>query len=271
MASGNWQPSIVRRFIRGFPSSARTALVETDAGLGFLKAMGAPEGSHTLAAELVGTQLAAWFGLSILDFAVIRGDDIIEIPFFDSDGNQTGIAQPGPAFITRAESGDTWSGDGRQLQRLVNPQDVSRLVVFDTWTLNCDRHSYPPGETPQTPRINRNNVFLSEEAPAGQFLLTCGREWTRRLSQIDILKDTRLFGLFPEFRPVLDRNAVVEAASDLARIDRATAAGITQTIPKEWEVGQEAADALLDLILGRAAFVAETIERCIWPQGDIDF
>lgn len=144
MGSEHWQPSIVRRFIKGFPSSARTALVETDAGLGYLKAMGAPEGPHTLAAELVGTQLAAWFGLSILDFAVIEVDDIMEIPFVDKEGNQTGMAQPGPAFITRAESGDTWSGDARQLGRLVNPQDVSRLVVFDTWTLNCDRYSYPP-------------------------------------------------------------------------------------------------------------------------------
>lgn len=132
---------------------------------------------------------------------------------------------------------------------------------------------------PQTPRINRNNVFLSEEAPEGQFLLkaidhthcfTCGREWTRRLSRIDIMKDTRLFGLFPEFRPVLDRNAVVEAASDLAKIDRGTAVGMTQSIPKEWEVAHEAADALLDLILGRAAYVAETIERRIWPQSDLD-
>jgi hypothetical protein len=248
--------------------------------LGYLKAMGGPEGPHTLAAELVGTQLAARLGLSTLDWAVIMLDDIVEIPFVDKDGNQTGKAEAGPAFITRRESGDTWSGDEKQLRRVVNPQDISRLVVFDTWTLNCDRHSFPPGEAPKMARINRSNVFLSEEAPEGQFELkaidhthcfTCGREWTRKLSGVTMVKDTRVFGLFPEFRSFLDRNTVVQAATDLTKIDRGTAAGITRTIPKEWEVPKEAADALLGLILGRAAFVAETIEDRLWPQNDLAF
>ena len=71
-----WSPTTIRRFVRGFPSSACTALVETDVGLGYLKAMGAPEGPHTLASELVATQLAAWFGLSVFDYAVIAVDEI---------------------------------------------------------------------------------------------------------------------------------------------------------------------------------------------------
>jgi hypothetical protein len=280
MSSAAWQPSVVRRFVQGFPSSARTALVETDAGLGYLKAMGAPEGPHTLAAELVGTQLAQWFGLSTLQFAIIALDDIVEIPFLNNEGNRTGEGAAGPAFITRAESGDTWSGDEKQLRLVVNPQDISRLVVFDTWTLNCDRYSLPTLNLPQKPRINRNNVFLSEEAPKGQFLLkaidhthcfTCGRVWTPKLSEITMVKDTRLFGLFPEFWAFLDRNAVVQAVSDLGAIDRDTAAGMTRAIPREWEVAAEAADALVDLILRRAAFVAETIEQRIWPQADLGF
>jgi hypothetical protein len=248
--------------------------------LGYLKGIGAPEGPHTLAAELVGTQLAAWFGLSTLDWAIIMLDDIVEIPFVDKDGNETGMAKPGPAFITRAEPGDTWSGDEKQLRRLVNQQDIARLVVFDTWTRNCDRHSFAPSNLPQKPRINRDNVFLSEEAPKGQFALkaidhthcfTCGREWTRKMSGIRMVKDPRVFGLFPEFRPFLARSAVVQAASDLASIDRRTAVGITQTIPNEWEVAPHALDALLDLILGRAAFVAATIEQRLWPQGELAF
>jgi hypothetical protein len=132
-------------------------------------------------------------GLPVLDFAIVAVDEVDEIPFVDREGNQTGQAQPGPAFITRDESGETWSGDARQLAKLANPQDVGRLLVFDTWLLNCERHSVPRGD-PQRERVNRNNVFLSEEAPEGQLLLrafdhthcfTCGRAWTDKLAGID--------------------------------------------------------------------------------------
>ena len=56
--------------------------------------------------------------------------------------------------------------------------------MFDTWLLNCDRFSFPTRNPPTKPRINRNNVFLSEEAPDGKFVLkamdhthcfTCGK------------------------------------------------------------------------------------------------
>jgi hypothetical protein len=43
------------------------ACVETDAGEGFLKAMGNPESPHVLACELVGTLLAEWLGLPTLE------------------------------------------------------------------------------------------------------------------------------------------------------------------------------------------------------------
>jgi hypothetical protein len=152
-----WQPTTIKRFIQAFPTSACTALVETDAGMGYLKPMGGPEGPHTLACELVATRLAKWFGLSTLDFAVIPVAPEDEIPF-----HKGGKAEVGPAFITRAESGEPWSGAPNQLSRLINSQDVSRLVVFDTWTLNCDRYSLPSGDRVGKPRINRNNVFLSE-------------------------------------------------------------------------------------------------------------
>ena len=92
------------------------------------------------------------------------------------------LTQPGPAFITRAEPGMQWSGSEGDLKTLANPDELSRLVLFDTWTLNCDRYR------PAPPRIKRDNVYLSREgAPPGQFLLramdnghcfTCGRDLT---------------------------------------------------------------------------------------------
>jgi hypothetical protein len=100
----------------------------------------------------------------------------------------------------------TWGGGDRELKLLVNPQDISRLVVFDTWVMNCDRHCPIDPGTGIRRKPNRDNVFLSEDAPDGQFLLkaidhthcfSCGRDWTKRLNQFDRIKDGRVFGLFP--------------------------------------------------------------------------
>ncbi len=264
-----WQPTTLRRVVKSLPSSARTVRVETDAGAGYLKALGNPEGPHILACEWVGTQLAEWLGLSTFDFALITVTPEDEVPF--AKGGQ---ASPGPAFITRAESGERWSGHVRQLRLLANPEDITRLVVFDTWTMNCDRYLSPPQGVVGWTRVNRDNVFLSEEAPAGQFVLkaidhthcfTCGAELTRRLRAIDRIRDGRVFGLFPEFRRFLDRRLVKLVARDLRRIDRDTLVEMTQTIPTEWEVTKEVQDALVDLILSRAVFVADTIEGRLWP------
>lgn len=272
---GPWTPTTIKRLIRAFPTSACTALVETDAGKGYLKALGNGEGPHILACEWIGSRLARWFGLSTFDIAMIDVTEQDEIPFHNG-----GKAQVGPAFITRAESGETWSGDEKQLDRLFNPQDISRLVVFDTWTLNCDRHSWQGEDKVRRARINRNNVFLSEEAPEGQFLLTamdhthcftCGRELSRKLREIAIIKDPRVFGLFPEFRKHLDRSQVKQAAKDLRRMARATAVQMSEGIPQEWEAQAEALEALTELVVARAAFVADTIEGLLWPQGEFDF
>jgi hypothetical protein len=270
-----YQPTTIKRFIKAFPTSACTALVETDAGQGYLKALGGPEGPHTLACEWVATHLAKWFGLSTFDFAIVSVSEVDEIPF-----HKGGQAKVGPAFITRAESGEPWSGAEQQLEKLINPQDISRLVVFDTWTLNCDRYSLPAEGKVGKPRVNRNNVFLSEEAPEGHLLLkaidhthcfTCGRELSRGLRNIDKIKDPRVFGLFPEFRKFLVQSPVEQAITDLRRVDRTLVVRIMQGIPKEWEVEAEALDALADLVAERAAYVADTIKAQLWPQGELDF
>jgi len=153
MQSGAWHPTSILRVIHPVPSSADAVLVLTDAGQGFLKAMGNRAGEHALACELVRTQLAKWFGLSTFDFALIDVIDVPEIPFAVA-----GRARPGKAFITRREKGDRWGGGEDQLKLVGNHEDISRLVVFDTWTLNWDR--FPP-DTVRKP--NRDNVFLSEE------------------------------------------------------------------------------------------------------------
>lgn len=42
-----------------------------------------------------------------------------------------------------------------------------------------------------------------------------------------------------------------------------------QHIPNEWEVSQEVREALVELVVSRAVYVANTIEARLWPQGEL--
>ena len=170
------------------------------------------------------TQLAQWFGLPTFDIAIIEVCEADEIPFVDQKGKRIGQAQPGPAFISRGEAGEPWSGNESQLKRLVNPKDISRLVVFDTWTRNCDRHWWPDGAAMGRARINLNNVFLSEEAPPGQFILkalehthcfTCGRALTTKLLchlLVDEIAEDGIPDVYESLREFCDYYNASEAA-----------------------------------------------------------
>jgi hypothetical protein len=265
-----WQPTAIRHHIDSLPTGAGTIMVRTNEGDGYLKAMGNPAGEHALACELVGTQLAAWFGLPVFDFAIIQVTEADELPFAKG-----GFAKPGPAFITRAEVGEPWSGKARELKRLTNPEDISRLVVFDTWTLNCDRHAPNNSRKP-----NRNNVFLSEEAPKGELLLRAmdhthcfafGSALSRKIANIDCIQDPNIYGLFPEFRDFLDKTVVGRCADKLRQVNRQMLVEITQSIPSEWDVNSSAKEALISLLLGRANNVAECIIDRLWPQQELRF
>jgi len=109
-----------------------TTKIKTDATFGYLKALGNRQSPHLLAVELVATQLARWFGLSIAEFALLN---LSEHDCFDLPRNVR--TQPGPAFVSRHVNGSTWSGTDAGLHSIENPEDITRLVVFDTWVRNC--------------------------------------------------------------------------------------------------------------------------------------
>jgi len=263
-----WHPNIIRHADRSLATAAETVRVTTDAGPGYLKALGNRGGPHRLAADWVGTQLAAWLGLPIFEFAVIQVLPENEIPF-----QKGGQAQPGPAFITREEPGMTWGGDAETLATLVNPQDIAILVLFDTWVRNMDR--YPPN--PATRKPNRGNVFLSSrDLPDGRWRLFAmdhthcfdGPGYLNaRLSHIDLVKDDVLYGLFPEFKPFIRPHwATLQAAiSKLQTIENQWVANLVAAIPAEWQVDPPGRAALANLVYNRAHYVAGTFVALIEP------
>jgi hypothetical protein len=267
-----WRPTKIVRFIKNFPTATGTILVKTDQGEGYLKAMGNPGGEHCLACEYVGTQLARWFGLPTFEIALIQVTDVDELPF-----KKGGMAKEGPAFITRKEQGQGWGGAERELKRLVNKDDLTLLVIFDTWTLNWDRYSM---DEKGKRRINRDNVFLSEEAPRGQLLLramdhthvfTKGGELATKLANLDKVKDNRVYGLFPRFRPFLSKEAARRGIERLKQFTKADAEKIVRSIPKEWDVSEAARKALVDFLVRRASYLAQNMMTMLWPQGELGF
>ena len=230
-------------------------------GPAFIKVLNNPLGPHVLVRELVGTSLARWFGLPTFDFAILELDELDEIILHNNLR-----AVPGPAFVTRAVSGHPWGGDPDELRLLDNPEAISRLVVFDTWTRNPDR--YPSDLANRGP--HRDNVFLSGEgAQPGRFCLiamdhtecfaSSSQDLSRQIATIERIRDEGVYGLFPEFVPFIQVPELHAAVSRLRELDDATLANIIEKIPQAWEVSVQGKRALREFILQRAQYIAETV------------
>jgi hypothetical protein len=227
--------------------------------------MGNRQGPHVLATDWVGTHLAKWLGLSTFDIAILTlgPNDTFPLP-------REYTAEPGPAFAAKALAGEPWDRSDSQLDLLVNPEDITRLVIFDTWTLNCDRHHY----NMDARKPNYDNVFLSSEAVEvgsrqliamdhGLCFIRSGEDLTTKLANIDKLQDDNIYGLFPAFRKRLDESIIESCTSRLREMDATTAAELIETVPTQWEVSGEARKAWRELVYRRAGFVADNIQNWI--------
>ncbi len=155
----------------------------------------------------------------------------------------------------------------RRTQVIVDPEAISWLVVFDTWIQNPDRH--PPDLATRQP--HRDNVFLSGEgATPGRFRLIAmdhtecffipnHRDLTGHIATIEHIKDEGIYGLFPEFTPLVQMTELQAAAARLRALDEATVGNILAAIPSAWVMSGPARTALKELILQRAKYVADTV------------
>ncbi|MCR4317873.1 MAG: hypothetical protein NUW37_16140 [Planctomycetes bacterium] len=256
-----WQPLKYIRYEGCVESSTGVAIILTDAGKAYLKPLGNNEGPHALAREFVGTSLAHWFGLKTLDFSIIQiaAGYCAEIEL----GNRK-VAEPGSAFVTRATNGLQWEGYKDELEALDNPEDISRLVVFDSWIRNYDRYSPDKNRKP-----NYGNVFLSKEnTETGKLILLAidhthcfmqGGEMNKEIAHIDAYRDDNVYGLFPEFAPYMRRDVVLESLNKLSEVDKAMADSIIEKIPQDWEVSAEVRGAWGNFVRDRAHYLTGTL------------
>lgn len=258
-AQPSWQPTEITQFINHVDSGAGTLIVQTDAGLAYLKALGNPDGPHALVKDLLGTHLAAMLGLPTFDYAVVEITDADELPFF-----RGGNAEPGPGFVTRGEEGSVWDGSPRLLGKIDNPDALSGLVVVDTWLRNTDRYYLPKN------RVNWDNVFFSKESTEdGKLSLRAmdfshaiqyGGELTKAVNSISNVKDNAIFGLFPEFRKRLSQDAIHHYANILGDVSKLQLEDAVGLVPQQWHLDSHVRSALASYLYQRASYVAKTIE-----------
>jgi hypothetical protein len=266
-----WQPTSLLRIGESCDTSTGATEVLTDAGRAYVKPLGNRQGPHVLATDWVGTHLAKWFGLSTFDIAILGlgESDLFPLP-------RDCHAAVGAALASRAVDGFPWGKSTEELDELVNPEDITRLVVFDTWTLNCDRH-FPD---PKIRKPNFDNVFFSTEDVAegrlrllaidyGLCFIRSGEDLTTRVSHIEKIQDERIYGLFPQFEGRLSAATVDECMKRLRSVTTELASRIVETIPKDWEVDAVSRAALVELISRRGQFVADNFEgwierKCPW-------
>lgn len=141
-------------------------------------------------------------------------------------------------------------------------------MVFDTWTLNCDRHHH----NRDVRRPNYDNVYLSSEGVKagkrqliamdhGLCFIRSGEDLSPKLAHIEKVRESRIYGLFPEFRANLREDTIDDCAGRLREMDLETAEAIVDSVPKEWDVSREARAAWSQLIFRRAEVVADHVHE----------
>ena len=153
-----------------------------------------------------------------------------------------------------------------ELQRLENITDITRLVVFDNWIGNCDRH--PPDLSTHETELRERLSCRVGECRTLQALRHRPHSLPRlrprpdaALVEIDKVRDDRWYGLFPEFRPFIDSAELDWCKAMLRSFAENDIRGIVDSVPAAWEVGLDAKSAIVELLMGRAAHLADKMEQ----------
>jgi HipA-like kinase len=258
------QPSEILREIQTFQTSTCPALVDTDVGYGYIKGVSNPCGPKALICELIAAELGTWFGLEIPPFAIVSSCKI-DIPMRNRDGIEIGYIEA-PVFFSKAVDGEPRdASDATFLTKLERPPDVAKLVVFDTWIRNLDRHDPRYGE----PVENADNLLYARTIS--------GRKY--RLIPIDhslafyeddlvldddlgaLIEDEFVYGCFPEFEGILTSQDVARATGKLADLDRSFVEECVNQIPAQWGLGGASRCRIVEFICERAVFVINTISQ----------
>lgn len=246
------QPIRIEREIQAFTSSASPIQVATDVGDGFVKAPNNPYGPSALVAELVAGELGTWLGLKVPPFAIIPECNIELIM------RKNGLPMHGPLFFSLQVDGSPRDGTDKFLAKLHDRDDIAKLVIFDTWLKNWDRHGLADDNSD-------NLLFVRRDRSRKYDLVPIDHAWAFDaqfpIAQpgIDDIEETTVYGKFPEFDPYITHNSVTNSLARLAELDRGFVEEVINSVPPQWGLGQQASASLVELICRRAEYVVNTI------------
>jgi hypothetical protein len=89
--------------------------------------------------------------------------------------------------------------------------------------------------------------------------------FTTALSHIGVIQDETIFGLFPEFGPLLRKLDLELACDMLSEVMASELEPIVEAVPQEWEVPPATRLAWLDMLVRRAGYVAGSLVEKVFP------
>ena len=254
-----WQPTkIIEVIDNGIGTSTNPVVVLTDKGVGYFKAVENNEGTDALAREFIGTALASWFGLSTFTYCLFDFDGKYEMTL-----NNNRHVNKGIGFMTRKESGLDWNKSTAMLDKVINKDDITRLVCFDTLVRNPDRYCVREKE----PHANSTNVFFAKASDghitlkAIDFTHAFPGSLDNTMNNVKKVCDENVYGLFPQFEKFLKKDVAVSACARLRKLRDRTARRYVEAIPQSWNIGVETREAWIHFIIQLAAFVANNFLR----------
>ena len=258
----SWNPTQFLRFEKKYETSTGVARIVTDQGKAYIKAMGNKEGNHVLACEWIGTRLANLIDIPTPDCAIMQVEDDDEIPL----GHDL-QALPGPAFVSRALEGFSWSGKEKDLNEIENPETITDIVALDTWIRNFDRS--PPIHSVRRP--NYDNVYLAKPHQGADkpriiaidhtHCFTGTGELKSDIQNIEYVKDVNTYGLFPGFSKFADLERFKRIIRKISSLENEAIYKVIASVPAEWEVSDEIRAGILNFLTRRADFLLETLPK----------
>ncbi|MDM4013927.1 hypothetical protein [Roseiconus lacunae] len=116
-----------------------------------------------------------------------------------------------------------------------------------------------------------NDALVALRAMDFSHCIAYGRELTRRVSNISDVREEAVYGLFTEFRPLLNRESIRDYADRLSQLGRSDFRDTVDLVPREWHLDSETRDALIDFLTQRASFVADNIEDWLYGPEQQNF
>jgi len=266
-SSTNFHPQSLLRVIEGYNSSTLPCLVDTDLGKAVLKAANNPAGQSSIASEIVCGELAKWLGLNVPDFCILN-DVNLNIPL----GN-TGRNFETPIFGSKYQIAETRDISGKMLEKVENIQDISKLIVFDTWIRNYDRYDA------RYEHENSDNYLLKQLGNSAKYeLLVIDHSHCVSLDSLNdvtdwnnLIEDEAIYGLFPEFSPHITPVYVRAALEKLSGLDKNHVEQIVNSIPIELGISRSSKDSLQNFICERAKFLVANFSERLFAQMDLQY